>query len=259
MKIIRLDKQIITFLLISFILPLICVLLTLNIKFFQSSPIKFITIGIQASSPSLAALITVSFYSKSEGLKYFLKRKYLSFIHWKILLCAFVIPFAIVFLTKLISFLLLKTKFELYYLSTTKLVIILSALVAEELGWRGFLQEKFDEKFKLLLTPLLIGINWALWHYHFFLVQGMDVTFILFLLECITHSYIYYFITKLSNGNVIPASLFHFSINLFFNIFLLYPQHNNGNVLPYVLYIIISFLVALIMWHSKNKKIKLNN
>ena len=56
-------------------------------------------------------------------------------------------------------------------------------------------------------TPIIIGIIWALWHYHFFWLGTMSAPFILFVLGCITDSVGSYWITKKSKGNVIPASI----------------------------------------------------
>ena len=45
------------------------------------------------------------------------------------------------------------------------------ALVAEELGWRGYLQEKIEAHVGDVLTPLIVGIIWTVWHFHFFISQ----------------------------------------------------------------------------------------
>ena len=39
------------------------------------------------------------------------------------------------------------------------------ALVAEELGWRGYLQEKIEAHVGDVLTPLIVGIIWTVWHF----------------------------------------------------------------------------------------------
>lgn len=39
------------------------------------------------------------------------------------------------------------------------------ALVVEELGWRGYLQEKIEAHVGDVLTPLIVGIIWTVWHF----------------------------------------------------------------------------------------------
>ena len=48
-----------------------------------------------------------------------------------------------------------------------KNIIVMWALVAEELGWRGYLQEKIEAHVGDVLTPLIVGIIWTVWHFHF--------------------------------------------------------------------------------------------
>lgn len=46
-----------------------------------------------------------------------------------------------------------------------KIIIVMWALVAEELGWRGYLQEKIEAHVGDVLTPLNVGIIWTVWHF----------------------------------------------------------------------------------------------
>ncbi len=103
--------------------------------------------------------------------------------------------------------------------SGNKLMIIFFALVAEEFGWRGFLQNLLDEKIQPVFVPAIIGVIWAMWHYHFVLAGTMEIPVIAFMISCILESYGYYWIVKKANGNVIGACIWHFSGNLFSNLF----------------------------------------
>ena len=118
-------------------------------------------------------------------------------------------------------------------LSTRKIVIILWALVAEELGWRGYLQDRLEEILPHKYIPLFTGVIWALWHYHFLLSGSMDVPIVAFLLGCVFESYGYFTITKLSKNNIVPASIWHFTGNMMFNLYRFDPQWHNGNQLYY--------------------------
>jgi len=63
----------------------------------------------------------------------------------------------------------------------------------------------------------------------------MDVPFTLLILGCIFESYGYFVITKLSKGNILPASIWHFSGNLFMNIFSLNINDGDGKYLTYMI------------------------
>ena len=141
-------------------------------------------------------------------------------------------------------------------ISAKKIVILLWALIAEELGWRGFLQENLNKTLDKKFVPLLIGIIWSLWHYHFFLLGTISAPIILFTISCIIDSYIYYWLTDQSKQNVIPASIFHFMGNLLFSILLIYPDYYNGNILPYIFYIISTFIIMIcfVKCESFNKR-----
>jgi membrane protease YdiL (CAAX protease family) len=129
-------------------------------------------------------------------------------------------------------------------------------LIAEELGWRGYLQNKINNKFSNIVTPIIIGVIWALWHYHFWISGTADVPILVFTYGCIAESYGYFIITKLSKDNVIPASILHFSGNLFFNLYLLNPNWNNGSIMPYIIVnILYSVYIAIFVYDQKRVKI----
>jgi membrane protease YdiL (CAAX protease family) len=85
-----------------------------------------------------------------------------------------------------------------------KLIVIMWALVAEEFGWRGFLQEKLDRQF----------------------------------------------------GHIVPSSLWHFTGNLLFNIYLINPEYNQGSIIPYLVFIAYSTIMAICISIWGNNKIQ---
>ncbi len=237
-------KYVTLFLIFTFGIPLICVLLMKYVSLFQSGTLYFIMYGIEAMTPTLSALIVISIWGKSDMRRTFLRKCYSDNIRKSYLLLAVLLPITVLVITKLTSLIFMDTTPFITSISVKKLIIILWALIAEELGWRGFLQDKLNEHFGYIITPIVLGCIWALWHYHFFLLGSTSAPLILFLLACIVESYSYYWITKLSKGNVIPASIWHFTGNLCFNLFLINPEHNQGSILPYVLFVVYSTAMA---------------
>ena len=91
----------------------------------------------------------------------------------------------------------------------------------EELGWRGYLLDALAKKNNLLISSILIGAIWGIWHIPLFFISGYPLqemaTSNLFLFtyfaslipKAIIISYIYY-----KSGRIIlTAILFHFMIN----------------------------------------------
>lgn len=124
---------------------------------------------------------------------------------------------------------------------------------AEEIGLRGYLEPllKINHIYKQII-PCIVGMIWCLWHYHYFLQKGTDVPVLLFLISCIIESYIYSFLMRCTDNNIISAMTYHFSWNLFLHIFALNPSDNNGNIFPYIILSILEILVMLLFWNIKN-------
>jgi uncharacterized protein len=239
------NKNIVLFLIFAFGLPLICVLSIKNFSIFQVGILSIIMYGIEAMTPTLAALIVTAILGGSVKISAFLERCYFYNLRIKYIVLAVILPLTVLTIAKLNSLAFLQITPFISGITAKKLIVIMWALIAEEIGWRGFLQENLDKRWGHIVTPLIVGTIWALWHYHFFWLGTMSAPLILFLLGCITDSFGYYWITKKSEGNVVPASLWHFIGNLFFNVYLISPEYNQGSTVPYLIYIVYSTIMAI--------------
>ena len=241
------NKEIVLYLSFAFGLPLICVLLTKKFDIFKSGLLNFILYGIEAMTPTLSALSVTMILTGRNGLSSFLHKLYTRSIGVGYILLGVLVPMLIYCATKLVVFLIGSTAPLIVDISSRKLLIILWALIAEETGWRGFLQERINEKFGYIATPFLVGVIWALWHYHFFWLGTMSIPVPLFAIGCIAESYGYYWITMKGKGNIIPASVWHFTGNLFITLFAINPEYNGNSILPYSLYLIFATIMAVIV------------
>lgn len=228
------------FLLLAFVIPLLCIALMRYVPVCSQGSLQFILYGAEAASPSLAALIVILVRSGRSGVRAFLYQKYRRGFCIRFCFIGFLAPAVLLTIAKCITLLTPCHNAFITIPSSKKIIILLWALVAEELGWRGFLQSELERKWGCNVTPFLVGLIWFIWHYHFFLSGTMDILAsapltIAFLYGCVTESYGYFLITRLSRGNVVPASLWHFSGNLFFNLYLFNPEWNGGSIVPYIL------------------------
>lgn len=242
-----------------FSLPLISVLLIKNFAVFQSGFFNLILYGFEAITPTLSALLVVTILYGRSRTELFIKKCFINNVNIRYIMLGVLFPFIIFILTELSCYLFLNISTLNINISIKKFIVILWALLAEEAGWRGFLQEKLDRHLGKYFTPLIVGLTWALWHYHFFLLNSMSAPLFLFVLGCVSDSYGYYWLTKKSKGNIIPASAWHFTGNLLFNIFMIYPEYNHGSRLPYLFFIIYSLVMAIgiIIWgvfSTKNER-----
>jgi len=253
------------FLFFAVIISFLCAIIKMYLPLPKNSILYLIIFGIQSMSPTLAAIITIFHNNSKTGIKIFLKSKYVSNISFKLCLLSFFIPMLILIIAKIITITCQNNKFELIIPNTTKLLIIFWALIAEELGWRGFLQEKIEQKIGMIFTPMIVGAVWGLWHYHYFFDGTMDVPFILLVIGCIFESYGYFVITKLAKGNILPASIWHFSGNLFLNIFLLNTYDTNGGYFSYLVaafsygFCVIGFLIYYFSYNPPVRPDRPNN
>ena len=222
--------HIIEFLILAFGIPAICLLL---FQMNGSATFHFIVYGIEGASPMIAAIMIVLIHEKREGLKKFLRDKYISNVSLAKCALAFLVPFVILTVAKLVA-VWMGDMFAYPVLPTArKIVIIAWALIAEELGWRGYLQDELEKVLPHSFIPFLTGVLWALWHYHFVLSGSMDIPILAFALGCIFESYGYFAITKMARNNIFPASIWHFTGNLMLNIYRFDPQWHDCNTLFY--------------------------
>jgi membrane protease YdiL (CAAX protease family) len=251
------NKRYITlFLIFSFGITFIYVFMIKSFSIFQSGTLNFILFGIVATAPTIAALMVTSMLDGGKGLRVFLMKCYFENIKFSYIILALILPSIVLMLTKLTSPLFVDVTPFISSISAKKFLIILWALIAEELGWRGFLQEKLEKRLGHMGTPIVLGCIWALWHSYSFFVGTHSAPIFLFVLGCIAESYSCYWITKKSKGNCIPASIWHFTGNLWFNLLLINPEHNQGSMAPYLLYTIFAIIMAagISIWGIRSSK-----
>lgn len=105
------------------------------------------------------------------------------------------------------------------------LVVIAYTLVAgplaEEFGWRGYLQPRLRRSWGALGTAGIVGVAWALWHVPLYLLPGtgqfrdglLSVEALLFFVSLIPMSYSMLFVTERLRGGVPAAIAFHAAHN----------------------------------------------
>ena len=94
--------------------------------------------------------------------------------------------------------------------------------IAEEFGWRGFLQPQLQKKWHWFMASAIVGLIWATWHYRDFLMGDWSREqngVLWFYVITINASIIIGWFTWRAKGNIIIAMLGHFGANVVFSFF----------------------------------------
>jgi membrane protease YdiL (CAAX protease family) len=91
--------------------------------------------------------------------------------------------------------------------------------ISEEFGWRGYTPDRLQARWSALISSLIIGVLWGIWHLPMFLSNGLPhfenhLPFGQLFITLVAASI---FITWLQNnckGSLIPAFVIHSLINI---------------------------------------------
>jgi len=127
--------------------------------------------------PTLTAIIVSGYMYGMDGIKDLLSRlKIWRIGAWWILVL--IVPFALIFSVSVSAAL---TTGDVGYFSrlppiyVALISLLMSTIFAgfgEEIGWRGFLLPRLQNRFTALHSSLILGIIWGLWHFPEFLMGG---------------------------------------------------------------------------------------
>lgn len=99
-------------------------------------------------------------------------------------------------------------------------IIFGSGPLGEEMGWRGVMQETLDKVFHPLLSALLIGLAWTLWHAPLFRFAdfraGLELPVFIprYTLSLVLLSFILGHLWRWSGGSLFIAIFFHAIVNI---------------------------------------------
>ena len=102
----------------------------------------------------------------------------------------------------------------------TMMALILGQVLVvagEEPGWRGFALPRLIGRCGPIFGTLLLGIAWACWHLPLFVIRGTPqygTSFLGFVLLLVAWSMVITLLVMRTRGSVIPAMLFHASVNI---------------------------------------------
>jgi membrane protease YdiL (CAAX protease family) len=125
--------------------------------------------------------------------------------------------------------------------------------IPEELGWRGYALEALQKRWNGLVSSLVVGFFWSLWHIPLFFIQD-DTNFyyewgfgsVLFWLFIIRMTLISVVITWVYNHNhrsILSAILLHFAYNFTFSF--IYPIPDSMHLTGAILIALLAIAIVL--------------
>ena len=128
----------------------------------------------------------------------------------------------------------------------------------EELGWRGFAQEKMQEKFSLAFTSLIIGVLWFFWHLPLYLwvpdvpQHGQSLIFaLLFQISfCFTFTWLYY-----RTQSILMPMLLHGTFNFLSSLWLVSVSGTQAELISWIALILPCLVLGVwLIWREGRVK-----
>ena len=136
------------------------------------------------------------------------------------------------------------------------LPLLILGPLSEEIGWRGYALERLQTRWNALISSLIIGLVWALWHLPLFLMVGtsqheLGLSFLGFLIGIMANSIFYTLLYNNTKHSLWSAILFHWLFTYAMQVVISgvtrSPLYNWLEYLPYV----IIACIVLFIWGPK--------
>lgn len=119
----------------------------------------------------------------------------------------------------------------------------------EEMGWRGYVLPRLQARYNALVSSLIVGVIWSVWHLPKFFGTGLsgERSFVWFTAALLALAILYTWLYNNTRGSLLFVTLFHATGNtagMFLPISFAVPGGIEQNTLV-VLYIIAAFVVTV--------------
>jgi membrane protease YdiL (CAAX protease family) len=126
----------------------------------------------------------------------------------------------------------------------------------EEIGWRGYALDRLQARWNALVSSLILGAVWTLWHLPLFFIEGTyqnglgvgTFSFWLFMLDKVPQSVLMTWVYNHNRRSTLSAVLFHFMVNFIGELFELTAR---ADVFLILLWIVAAVVVTLAMGPEK--------
>jgi membrane protease YdiL (CAAX protease family) len=205
-----------------------------------------ILVGIPSFAPTISALIATGYFEGKTGLNHFAKSLIKIKVKYYWYLLVFFLPIFVYSLPIIFNIAISNPSNSDYFntsLWSITLSTVLSNIVfagfAEEPGWRGYALPKMNHHTRPIISGIIIGVLWALWHLPFYLLGSRPWgSFPQFVFTVTVISCIYTWIYQRTKS--IPLMIiFHVMHNLSNTVFIKYHNPLWGGIIYFVILIVI--------------------
>lgn len=127
--------------------------------------------------------------------------------------------------------------------------VLLAGPLPEEIGWRGYLQDRLQRRLTALAASLLVGVAWATWHWPLYFLEGYYAAFGVapphpagHAAGILTSAVLYAWVYLHTGRSVLAVVLLHFMEN--FTGELLHPSAAADRYELFVLVVVAALVVA---------------
>jgi membrane protease YdiL (CAAX protease family) len=216
-----------------------------------------------ALSSSLAAIVLVVLEGRKGGLRELLGR----FLIWRVglqwwaiaLLFAIIPSVAALYLFNLLGGPPVDWSGlpPLYTVVPMFIFLTLAAGIGEEFGWRGFLLPRLQTRHNALVSGLIVGVVWAIWHIPLFFIKGTSqynmqlqdglLPVILgYSIFVIVSSIQFTWVFNNTKGSVLLAAIMHGASNAWGGYIDVYRGHFEGILTFMAVSVLVSIIIVLI-------------
>jgi membrane protease YdiL (CAAX protease family) len=137
-------------------------------------------------------------------------------------------------------------------------MLTIFAGMGEEFGWRGFALPRLQARYSALVSSLIVGLVWGIWHIPLFLTQGTtqsrwlaDAGWVLpilgYTLFCMAWSIQYTWVFNNTKGSVLLAAVMHGAGNVWLGGYIdVYRGHFGGVLVFTAVMAVVSIIIVLI-------------
>lgn len=138
------------------------------------------------------------------------------------------------------------------------LPLILIGPLSEELGWRGFAQTRLQTRWNPLVSGVVVGMVWALWHLPLFMMIGtsqheLNIPFVGFFCGVTAMSVLFAWLHNHTKGSIWTAIYFHWIYTFVGQVIATgvtrSPLYNWLEYMPYIL----AAIVVSLVWKEELK------
>ena len=140
---------------------------------------------------------------------------------------------------------------EIYRVIPVFLLVLFFSVLGEEIGWRGFALPWLQERFSALVSSLILGFIWAVWHLPLFWIPGdfhQQLPLLWFLIQTMSITILYTWVYNATKGSLLIILLLHAASNTAFGVLPMLPEAASGSLRPaWLLNILLVISVSLVI------------